>query len=71
MLASLAVACNTGQIKAGSVCRGERISKYNELMRIEEKLGDMSVYGGWNVFCNVTHLSEKNKKGKSARHPFH
>lgn len=71
VLASLAVACNTGQIKAGSVCRGERISNYNELMRIEEQLGDTSIYGGWKVFYNVNHLSERNKKGKSARHPFH
>jgi enolase len=48
VLAALAVACNTGQIKAGSVCRGERTANYNELIRIEEELGDDAVFEGWS-----------------------
>lgn len=48
-IAHLVVAMNTGQIKTGSVCRTERICKYNELLRIEEELGKKGVYGeaGW------------------------
>ena len=44
------VALNTGQIKTGSGCRTDRIAKYNQLLRIEEELGDGAVYGGtlWN-----------------------
>lgn len=45
-IADLAVAANTGQIKTGSACRTDRICKYNELLRIEEMLGDSAVYGG-------------------------
>lgn len=44
-IAHLVVAMNTGQIKTGSVCRSERICKYNELLRIEEALGKKAVYG--------------------------
>ena len=44
-IAHLAVATNSGQIKTGSVCRTDRIAKYNELLRIEEELGDRAVYG--------------------------
>ncbi len=44
-IAHLVVAMNTGQIKTGSVCRTERICKYNELLRIEEELGKKAVYG--------------------------
>ena len=44
-IAHLVVATGTGQIKTGSTCRTDRICKYNELMRIEEKLGDKAVYG--------------------------
>lgn len=46
LLANLAVACNTGLIKAGSVCRGERTANYNELIRIEERLGNSGIYKG-------------------------
>ena len=53
LLASLAVACNTGQIKAGSICRGERTSNYNELMRIEERLANVAIYEGCSVFHNL------------------
>ena len=45
-IAHLAVATNAGQIKTGSLCRSERIAKYNELLRIEEALGKKAVYGG-------------------------
>lgn len=49
-LASLAVACNTGLIKPGSVCRSERLSKYNELLRIEQELGQQARWIGINAF---------------------
>lgn len=44
-ISHLVVATNTGQIKTGSICRTDRISKYNELLRIEEELGKKAVYG--------------------------
>jgi enolase len=44
-IADLAVATNAGQIKTGSACRTDRICKYNQLLRIEEMLGDSAVYG--------------------------
>jgi len=47
-IADLAVALNTGLIKSGSACRSERIAKYNQLLRIEESLGDAAVYLGKN-----------------------
>lgn len=46
-IADLAVALNTGLIKTGSACRSERIAKYNQLLRIEEILGEQAVYGGY------------------------
>ncbi len=45
-IADLAVATNCGQIKTGSLARSERIAKYNQLLRIEEQLGDQAVYAG-------------------------
>jgi enolase len=42
----LAVGLNTGQIKTGSLSRSDRIAKYNQLLRIEEDLGDQAVYAG-------------------------
>ena len=45
-IADLAVALNTGQIKTGSASRSDRIAKYNQLIRIEEELGDRAVYAG-------------------------
>ncbi|HET9418669.1 MAG TPA: phosphopyruvate hydratase [Chthoniobacterales bacterium] len=45
-IADLAVATNAGQIKTGSLCRSDRVAKYNQLLRIEEELGDKAVYGG-------------------------
>ncbi|HOP48798.1 MAG TPA: phosphopyruvate hydratase [Desulfobacteraceae bacterium] len=44
-IADLAVATGTGQIKTGSLCRSERVSKYNQLLRIEEELGDSAEFG--------------------------
>lgn len=49
-IADLAVATNSGQIKTGAPARGERIAKYNQLMRIEEFLGDAAVYAGRSAF---------------------
>ena len=45
-IADIAVATNAGQIKTGSMSRSDRIAKYNQLLRIEEELGDDSIYGG-------------------------
>jgi enolase len=45
-IADLAVGLKTGQIKTGAPCRSERLSKYNQLLRIEEELGDKAVYAG-------------------------
>ncbi len=44
-IADIAVATNSGQIKTGSLSRSDRIAKYNQLLRIEEELGDMAIYG--------------------------
>ncbi len=44
MIADIAVAFQTGQIKTGAPCRSERVAKYNQLLRIEEELGDLAVY---------------------------
>jgi enolase len=49
-IADLAVATNSGQIKTGSLSRTDRIAKYNQLIRIEEELGDVAVYKGIKSF---------------------
>ena len=49
-IADLAVATATGQIKTGSLSRSDRVAKYNQLMRIEESLGDAAVYAGRGAF---------------------
>jgi enolase len=49
-IADLAVAVNAGQIKTGAPSRTDRVAKYNQLLRIEEQLGDDAVYPGWTVF---------------------
>ena len=49
-IADLAVACNCGQIKTGSLSRSDRLAKYNQLLRIEEQLGDSAVYAGRSAF---------------------
>lgn len=52
-IADLAVAVNAGQIKTGSASRSERIAKYNQLLRIEDELGDVAVFGGKDVFYSI------------------
>ena len=49
-IADLAVATNSGQIKTGAPARGERVNKYNQLLRIEEQLGEAAVYAGRSAF---------------------
>ncbi len=49
-ISDLAVALNTGQIKTGAPARSDRVAKYNQLLRIEEQLGDMAEYAGWAPF---------------------
>ncbi|MCF6265000.1 MAG: phosphopyruvate hydratase [Desulfuromusa sp.] len=52
-IADLAVATNAGQIKTGSLCRTDRICKYNQLLRIEDELDDTAVFNGKDVFYNL------------------
>ena len=52
-IADIAVAFNAGQIKTGSMSRTDRIAKYNQLMRIEEELGDEAIYPGIHAFYNI------------------
>ena len=49
-IADLAVATNAGQIKTGAPARSDRVAKYNQLLRLEEALGDAAVYPGWRAF---------------------
>lgn len=53
-IADISVAVNAGQIKTGSLCRTDRTAKYNQLLRIEEMLGDTAIYRGRDVFYNLT-----------------
>src|SRR6266536_3264230 len=52
-IADLAVATNAGQIKTGSLSRSDRIAKYNQLLRIEEELGDAARYPGHSAFRSL------------------
>ena len=52
-IADLAVALNAGQIKTGAPSRTDRVAKYNQLLRIEEELGDQAVYAGRNAWFNL------------------
>lgn len=52
-IAELAVATNAGQIKTGAPCRSDRVAKYNQLLRIEEELGDAGQYAGMKAFYNI------------------
>jgi enolase len=56
-IADLAVATNAGQIKTGAPSRTDRVAKYNQLLRIEEELGDQAVYAGWSAFAVEPSLS--------------
>jgi enolase len=55
-IADLAVATNAGQIKTGSLCRTDRVCKYNQLLRIEDDLDNVAQYNGRKVFYNLRHL---------------
>ena len=48
-IADISVAFNINQIKSGSLTRSDRLSKYNQLLRIEENLGNKSIYAGKNI----------------------
>ena len=52
-IADLVVAMNAGQIKTGAPSRTDRVAKYNQLLRIEEELGDISEYLGHEAFFNL------------------
>jgi enolase len=52
-IADIAVATHAGQIKTGSLCRTDRVAKYNQLLRIEQALGAQAVYGGKKVFAGL------------------
>jgi enolase len=49
-IADLAVATNSGQIKTGAPARSDRTAKYNQLLRIEDELGEHARYPGWDMF---------------------
>ncbi len=53
-IADISVAVNAGQIKTGSLCRTDRVAKYNQLLRIEETLGPIAEFVGSDVFYNLT-----------------
>jgi len=52
-IADLSVALNTGQIKTGAPCRSDRVAKYNQLLRIEQELGEQAVYAGMKAFSHL------------------
>jgi enolase len=52
-IADLAVAVNAGQIKTGAPARSDRVAKYNQLIRIEEELGEAGAYAGASAFYNL------------------
>ena len=52
-IADIAVGTNVGQIKTGAPCRTDRVAKYNQLLRIEDRLGADAVYGGISAFYNL------------------
>jgi enolase len=52
-ISDLVVAVNAGQIKTGAPCRSDRVAKFNQLLRIEEELGDTAVYAGMGAFYNI------------------
>jgi enolase len=56
-IADFAVATGVGQIKTGSLCRSERVAKYNRLLRIEEALGSSARYAGWNALTSSSSAS--------------
>ena len=65
-IADLAVALSTGQIKTGSLCRTDRIAKYNQLLRIEELLGKRAVYAGPELRSKIKLKAKASAKAKAA-----
>ncbi|PAK85488.1 phosphopyruvate hydratase [Lentilactobacillus parakefiri] len=63
-IADLVVGLNAGQIKTGSMSRGERIAKYNQLMRIEDQLGDVADYKGIHSFYNLSEQARQDVLNK-------
>jgi enolase len=61
-MADITVATNCGQIKSGSVSRSERLAKYNQLLRIEEELGDAANYRGKAAFYSIKQKPKASKK---------
>ena len=61
-MADITVATNCGQIKSGSLSRTERLAKYNQLMRIEEELGDSANYRGMEAFYSIKQPAKAGKK---------
>jgi enolase len=60
-IADLAVATGVGQIKTGAPSRTDRVAKYNQLLRIEEELGDAAVYPGWTAFPRASARSSQSE----------
>ncbi len=60
-IADLAVASSATQIKTGSLCRSDRVAKYNQLLRIEEMLGEKAVYAGAEAFPNLKQMGVKGR----------
>jgi Enolase len=61
-MADVTVAANCGQIKSGSLSRSERLAKYNQLLRIEEELGDAANYRGKAAFYSIKQKPKASKK---------
>ena len=55
-ISDLVVAVNAGQIKTGAPCRTDRVAKYNQLLRIEEELGEAARYAGKDAFYNLKNI---------------
>ena len=68
-IADLAVALDAGQIKTGSVCRGERTAKYNQLLRIEEQLGRRAIYAGRRAFRRSSLRQARSTARSGTAHP--
>jgi enolase len=64
-IADLAVATNVGQIKTGAPSRTDRVAKYNQLLRIEEELGEAARYPGWDVFARTWRVRSAASVGTS------
>jgi enolase len=64
-IADLAVATNAGQVKTGSLCRTDRVAKYNQLLRIEEQLGSAGCFAGRSVYSHLAGVAAFEKNGTS------